>query len=79
MITVSFDIDAQDFREFGAIRYLRNLQTQDKITSLEFLFEHANKIEHTQYYKYSTMTFAVRYSFYLSPGDETMYHLKYTK
>lgn len=79
MITVSFDVDAQDFRDFGAVEYLLHLQTQDKITSLEFLFENANKIEHSQHYKYETMTFVVRYNFYLSSGDETMYHLKYTK
>ena len=79
MITVSFDVDAQDFREFGAVEYLLHLQTLDKITSLEFLFENANKIEHSQHYKYETMTFVVRYSFYLSSGNETMYHLKYTQ
>ena len=79
MISVPFDIDTHEFREVGALGYLQNLQTQAQFPWLEFLFEHAHKIEHSQHYKYSTMEFAVRFSFYLSPEDETMYYLKYTK
>ena len=79
MISVPFDVDAHAFREFGALGYLQKLQTQVQFPWLEFLFEHAHKIEHSQQYKYNTMTFATRYNFYLSSSDETMYHLKYTK